>query len=182
MHCKRLPGSVTSSAHNVLCSRQVTISEIVEDVTAFAKHKNPQVKEQLFKFLIRSLKATRAAPSLKTDLKPLTDALLSGIEDSFEPVRSAAAEGLGTLSQILGERALGPTLEGLDEIKKAKVKDFAEKAEVKYRPGAGGPPAGVSAAAKPAAPRAVAPPQPKVQPKPLSVRHAQSDRIPPASL
>ena len=114
------------------------------------------------------------APSLKTDLKPLADALLSGIEDSFEPVRSAAAEGLGTLSKILGERALGPTLEGLDDIKKAKVKDFAEKAEVKYRPGAGGPAAGASAAAKPIAPRPVAAaPQPKPQAKPVSEQRVQ---------
>lgn len=114
------------------------------------------------------------APSLKTDLKPLADALLSGIEDSFEPVRSAAAEGLGTLSKILGERALGPTLEGLDDIKKAKVKDFAEKAEVKYRPGARGPAAGASAAAKPIAPRPVAAaPQPKPQAKPVSEQRVQ---------
>jgi hypothetical protein len=105
----------------------------VEDISAFAKHKNPQVKEQTYKFLVRSLSTTRVAPSLKTDLKPLSDALLSGMDDSFGPVRDAAAEGLGTLNKIVGDRAMTAILDNLDDIKKKKVQEFAAKAEVRCK-------------------------------------------------
>lgn len=118
---------------------QVTISELTEDVTIFAKHKNPQVKEQTFRFLVRSLRSTRIAPSLKTDLKPLADALLLGMEDSFGPVRDSAAEGLGTLQKVVGDRPMAAILDGLDEIKKKKVQEFAEKAEVKCKGAAAAP-------------------------------------------
>jgi hypothetical protein len=61
---------------------------------------------------------------------------VSGFEDSFEPVRTAAAEGLGTLMKIMGERPMTATMEQLDDIRKTKVKEFAEKAEVKCSAGA----------------------------------------------
>lgn len=99
----------------------------------FSKHKNPQVKEHLFRFLVRSLQSTKVPPSTKTDLKPLSDALLLGMEDSFAPVRDSAAEGLGTLHKILGDRAMASVLENLDDIKKKKVLDFSQKAVVKCK-------------------------------------------------
>lgn len=130
---------------------QITISDIVEDIVAFSKHKNPQVKEQTYKFLTRSLKRTTLAPAIKTDLKPLADCLVLGFEDSFEPVRTAAAEGLGTLLKVMGERPLNATMDSLDDIRKAKVKEFAEKAEVKIKAGIASKPALVLTA-RPAAP------------------------------
>lgn len=57
------------------------------------------------------------------------------MEDSFEPVRAAAMEGLGTLAKIVGERPLVKELEGLDDIKKGRVKEYMEKAEVKAKSG-----------------------------------------------
>lgn len=90
---------------------------------------------------MRSLRSTRQAPSLKTDLKPLADALLLGMDDGFGPVRDSAAEGLGTLHKIVGDRAMAAILDGLDDIKKKKVMDFAEKAEVRCKGMASGAPA-----------------------------------------
>lgn len=139
----------------------MSISEIVEDVGTFAKHKNPQVKEQTYRFLIRGLSTTKVAPNVKTDLKPLADALLFGMDDGFAPVRDAAAEALGTLHKIVGERAMGAILDGLDEIKKKKVLEFASKAEVRCKalPAQGGPVATTSTgrARAPAAPKVAVP-------------------------
>lgn len=61
-------------------------------------------------------------------------------------------EGLGTLAKIVGERPLIKELEGLDDIKKAKVKEFMENAQVKSKAGAkpapsGGRPAPAAASA-----------------------------------
>ena len=164
--CKEKKASVTDalgSALDATFASLASISEITEDITTFSKHKNPQVKEQTYKWLVRCLCSTRVAPNLKTDLKPLTEALLHGFEDSFEPVRSAAAEGLGCLLKILGERAMGATMENLDDIRKAKVKEFAEKAQVKCKAGAPVPskpaPGPAAAMARPNAGTRPAPPK-----------------------
>ena len=141
---------------------QATISDIVEDVITFAKHKNPQVKEQTFRFLVRSLATTKISPNIKTDLKPLSDALLAGMDDGFAPVRDSAAEGLGTLHKIVGDRAMAAILEKLDDIKKKKVLEASSKAEVRCKPSSAnpGPVAAVSrtkppAVSKPAVTRVV---------------------------
>ncbi|KNE86902.1 hypothetical protein PSTG_19729, partial [Puccinia striiformis f. sp. tritici PST-78] len=65
----------------------------------FSKHKNPAVKEQTMKFLVRCLRNTiHAIP--KAELKSLSDVMLSGLEDAVVPVREVAAEGLGTLMKL----------------------------------------------------------------------------------
>lgn len=82
---------------------------------------------------MRALRSTRTAPSVKTDLKPLSDALLPGLDDSYAPVRDAAAEALGTLQKALGERAMSAIIDNLDDIKKKKVLEYAAKAEVRFK-------------------------------------------------
>lgn len=85
------------------------------------------------------------------------------LEDSNEPVRAAAAEALGTLMKVVGERAMGGKVEELDELRRVKVKEAFEKAVTKCRNGASGAgvPAPKAAAAAPA-------PQPSAKPKPVS--------------
>ena len=132
----------------------------------FSKHKNPQVKEQVYRFLLRSLQTTRTPPSLKTDIKPLSDCLVQGMEDSFEPVRNAAAEALGTMVKMMGERPMTATMERLDDIKKAKVTAFAQTATVRCSG------TSVPAAAPPArkaAPAAAAPRIAATAPKPAAL-------------
>lgn len=46
---------------------------------------------------------------------------------------------MGLMMKIVGERAFGPALEGLDDMRKTKVKEWFEKSEVRFR--AGGAPA-----------------------------------------
>lgn len=125
---------------------QTSFSEITDDVLTGLKSKNPQVKEGTLKFLNRSLKSTLEAPP-PASIKPLTDALSTCAGDSFEPVRAASAESMGLLMKIVGERAFGPVLEGLDDMRKTKVREQFEKAEVKFK--AGGAPVRSAAGAGP---------------------------------
>ncbi|KAG8968617.1 Microtubule-associated protein, microtubule dynamics during spindle orientation [Tulasnella sp. 419] len=137
--------------------KTTTLPEITEEIFNTLKSKNPQVKEGTTKFLVRALATTRISPG-KNDVKPLADTLVSLMEDSYEPVRAAAAEGLGTLMKIVGERMLNPTLEPLDDLRKSKVKEAFDKATVKCKFGAAPP-----------APKAAAPPPAKKKAPPKAV-------------
>jgi cytoskeleton-associated protein 5 len=59
--------------------------------------------------------------------------------DGVESVRNESAESLGVLMKIVGERAMNPVLEPLDELRKAKVKEAFEKAVVKCKVGSAAP-------------------------------------------
>ena len=108
------------------------LSECLEDVLEFLKHKNPQVKAETLKFLIRCLKTTREAPS-KPETKSIAEAATKLLTESVEATRSGGAEVLGTLMKIMGERVMGPHMEGLDDIRKTKIKEYCEAAEVKAK-------------------------------------------------
>ena len=119
--------------------------------------KNPQVKEGTLKFLGRCLStATKPIPS--SDIKPLADSLSTLLEDGFEGARNEAASCMGTLMKMVGERPLNAVVEGLADVRKAKIKEAYEKATVKCKAGAGGPPK----AAPPKAAPAVVPAKKKV--------------------
>ncbi|KAI1861885.1 hypothetical protein JX265_009388 [Neoarthrinium moseri] len=161
------------------------LSDCMEDITACLVHKNPQVKEGTMKFLVRCLRTTRDVPS-KQEIATLVESGKKLLSESSEGLRSGGAEVLGTIMKIIGERAMNPHLEGLDDIRKNKIKEFFDTAEVKAKdkpkpppaPVARGPPggpkkvvrkapAGVKKAAPAAAPPAaepVAPPTPKAAP------------------
>ncbi|KAL8813075.1 MAG: hypothetical protein Q9223_002201 [Gallowayella weberi] len=108
------------------------LSECLEDILEFLKHKNPQVKSETLKFLIRCLRTTREAPS-KPEVKVTAEAATKLFAESVEATRLAASEVLGTLMKIMGERAMGPYMEGLDESRKTKIKEFCDAAEVKAK-------------------------------------------------
>lgn len=91
------------------------------------------MKEQAFKVLNRALCTGKSAFSLKTDFKPLTDALLPGLDDSTPVVREAAAQALGTLNKVVGDRPMAAVLDGLDDIKRKKISEYAGKAVIKHQ-------------------------------------------------
>ncbi|KIR73278.1 microtubule Associated protein [Cryptococcus deuterogattii CA1014] len=130
---KAIVGEALGKALDAIFST-TTLQDIAEDVLTSLKSKNPQVKEGTLKFLHRSLQTTLDAPG-KDQVKPLAEALVSLLGDSAEPVRSTAAECLGTMMKIIGERAFNPYVENVQEIQMAKVKDAFGRAEIKYRPG-----------------------------------------------
>ncbi|KAE8355389.1 armadillo-type protein [Aspergillus coremiiformis] len=108
------------------------LTECLEEILEFLKHKNPQVKQETLKLLIRCLRTTRDVPA-KAEVKSIAEAATKLLTESSEVNRSGGAEVLGTLMKIMGERAMNPYLEGLDDIRKTKIKEFFETAEVKAK-------------------------------------------------
>ena len=113
-------------------------------------NKNPQVKEGACKFLTRCLSTSKQAIALP-QVKPISEALAILLEDSYAGARDEAANAFGTLMKMVGERPLVVVMDGLADVRKAKVKEAYEKATVKAK-------AGAKAAPKP-------PPPAKLPPK-----------------
>ena len=84
------------------------------------------------KFLVRCLRTTRDVPS-KQEIATIVDSAKKLLSESSEGLRAGGAETLGTIMKIIGERAMNPHLEGLDDIRKTKIKEFYETAEVKAK-------------------------------------------------
>lgn len=133
-----------------------SLSDCLEDILAFLKHKNPTVKAETLNFLIRCLKTTREPPS-KAESKSIAEAATKLLTDSVEATRSGGAEVLGTLMKIIGERAMNPYMDGLDDIRKTKIKEYCDKAQVKAKD-----------KPKPAAAPPKTPSAPAVQKRPLA--------------
>ncbi|KIJ69430.1 hypothetical protein HYDPIDRAFT_185206 [Hydnomerulius pinastri MD-312] len=117
----------------------VSLPDIIPDLLPALGNKNPQVKEGTLKFLARCL-ATSTTAVQPGQIKTLTDPLATLLEDGFEGARNEAAVCLGTLMKMVGERPLNAIMDGLADVRKAKVKEAYEKATVKAKAGAGGPP------------------------------------------
>ncbi|PTB63182.1 ARM repeat-containing protein [Trichoderma citrinoviride] len=109
-----------------------SLSDCLEDIFAFLGNKNPQVKEGTMKFLIRCLRTTREVPT-KPEIAQICEAGKKLLSESSPALRDGGAEILGTIMKIIGERAMTPNLEGLDDIRKTKIKEFFETAEVKAK-------------------------------------------------
>jgi len=149
-----------------------SFQDCLEEILEFLKHKNPQVKLESTRFLIRSLKITREAPTPE-QAKTIAEASTKLLTESQEVQRSAGAEVLGTLWKIMGDRIMNAHLDGLDEIRKTKIKEFFDSAEVKakYKPKAAPPP-------KPAAPAPTKKPAGK-RPAPGGAKKPAAARPPP---
>lgn len=128
-----------AGALDAVCA-STSIQETLEDTIAALSHKNPLVKLEATRFLIRNLKTTREAPSIP-DVKTISDACVKLLGDSQDNQRTAAAEVLGVLLRIMGDRIMNVHLDPLDDIRKAKVKECCDAAEVKakYKPKAAAP-------------------------------------------
>jgi chorismate mutase len=151
-----------------------SFQDCLEEILEFLKHKNPQVKLESTRFLIRSLKATREAPTPE-QAKTIAEASTKLLTESQEVQRSAGAEVLGTLWKIMGDRIMNAHLDGLDDIRKTKIKEYFDSAEVKakYKPKAAAPP-------KPVAPPPTKKPMPGKRPAPGGAKKpAPAARPPP---
>jgi hypothetical protein len=157
-----------------------SLTDCLEETLQFLIHKNPAVKEGTMKFLIRCLKTTREAP-VKAEVASIAESAKKLLSESVETLRSGGAELLGTLMKIMGERAMGPYLEGLDDIRKTKIKEYFEKAEVKAKDKPKPPPAAAAPRAAPtAAPRKVVTKKPATKkPAPAPSVYAQEAPLAP---
>lgn len=136
------------------------------------------MKQGTLDFLHRSLQVTTEPPA-KDHIKSMAEQLVALLGDSAEPVRAAAAECLGTMMKILGERAFNPYIESVPEIQLAKVKDAFGRAVIQYRPGGVKKPAAKPAAkasAKAAPPRKPAAP-PASPPKSTTKANGGDDEL-----
>jgi hypothetical protein len=131
-----------------------SLTDCLEETLEFLKNKNPQVKEGAMKFLIRALRTTRDPPS-KPEVASIVESAKKLLSEGTPVLRDGGAEILGTIMKIMGERAMGPHLEGLDDIRKTKIKEYFEIAEVKAKDKPKPPPAAAPRAAPAAAPRKV---------------------------
>jgi len=124
------------------------LGEVEGDVLEALKGKNPQVKEHTARFLIRSLKTTRDAPSIE-QTKEFSEAAKKLLTESVASLRDVGAEILGVLWKIMGDRNMLNHLDGLDDIRKNKIKEFSDAAEVKakWKPKSAAPPAASRGAA-----------------------------------
>ncbi|ORX82097.1 ARM repeat-containing protein [Anaeromyces robustus] len=107
-----------------------TIPDVTEAIVEKMKNKNPNVKSETIKWLIRCLKTGKSIPQ-REQIKALSEGLLKALSDSNAIVRDSAAEGLGTLMKCVGERPMQVYIEQVEKSKEAKVREFYEKAEIK---------------------------------------------------
>lgn len=107
-----------------------TLSEILEETLEFLKHKTPQVRIETLGFLVYCFKNTKVMPR-PNEIKMTTQAGVKLLSDTGEPVRTGAAELLGVIMKLVGENEMGQYLDGVDEIKRARIKEFFSSATVK---------------------------------------------------
>lgn len=105
------------------------------------------------------------------------------LSDTSGPVRDSAAEAMGTLMKILGERQMNPFLDGLDDIRKAKIKEFFDTAEVKAKekPKPVAPPPPPPAATKAPGKKVLKPGSKPVKKAPPPSQYAQEEPVKPAN-
>jgi cytoskeleton-associated protein 5 len=118
---------------------QTTLADILGDILPAFSNKNPQVKEGACKFLTRCLSTSKQAIP-PAQIKPTSEAIAALLEDSYAGARDEAANAFGTLMKMVGERPLTAVMDGLADVRKAKVKEAHEKATVKAKAVAGNPP------------------------------------------
>lgn len=121
------------------------MTDFLEEIAEFSKNKNPNVKLETIRFLVRCLRTTRDFPP-KPEQKQIADIASKLLTESQAPIREAASEAMGTLMKILGERAMNPYMEGLDDIRKNKIKEYFETAQVKAKEKPKAPPPAPKAA------------------------------------
>ncbi|KNE72491.1 hypothetical protein AMAG_20529 [Allomyces macrogynus ATCC 38327] len=107
-----------------------SLDAIQPEVLAAIAHKIPQIRTESIRFLTRCFTSLPAPPS-SLDVKAYCEALVKAMDDSTTDVRDAAAQALGTLAKVVGDRLVAPYVKKLDPIRLAKVQEYAQAAVVK---------------------------------------------------
>ncbi|RAL67908.1 hypothetical protein DID88_008633 [Monilinia fructigena] len=155
-----------------------SLTECLEETVEFLKHKNPQVKEGTVKFLIRSLRTTRDAPS-KAEVGQISEAAKKLLAESSEVLRSSGAEVLGTVMKIMAPKA-APAAAPKKMVKKvaAKKPPPAPSAYAQQAPLEPQPTARSAAGLKKPAGLGLKPPGKKVAPPLASPKRAIPSPVP----
>lgn len=111
----------------------ISIDLILEDTLAALENKNPAVKAETAAYLARCFAQTPPANLNKKLLKSYTGALLKTLNEPDPIVRDSSAEALGTAMKLIGEKAMMPFLTDIDNLKMTKIKECADKAEIRVK-------------------------------------------------
>ncbi|XP_063384841.1 protein mini spindles [Cydia fagiglandana] len=109
------------------------LEAIMEDMLAAFDNKNPSIKAESAVFLARALTVTQPAAFNKKLVKAYVGGLLKLMESADPAVREAAAEALGTATKLVGEKNIAPHIGKLEPLKEQKIKEYADKAEIKVK-------------------------------------------------
>ncbi|WFD01286.1 hypothetical protein MYAM1_004048 [Malassezia yamatoensis] len=105
------------------------LNDVMDTVQPFASHKNPAVKAGAVRYVARCLQSTSHKPTSQC-VGQCGPWLLDAMQDGAGDVRDAAANALGTLLKLVGDRVMHPYMDKLDEVKRARVHHEAEKVHV----------------------------------------------------
>ncbi|CAG0897270.1 unnamed protein product, partial [Cyprideis torosa] len=137
----------------------LSLDQMQEDLLQALENKNPSIKAETASFLARIF-ATRSPTTYnKKVIKAYATALVSTANEPDPTVRDNSCEALGVLLRANGEKNVSPFISDMEALKMAKVKEYCEKAELKFR--AAGPaaaPVASSSAMPPAAASSRPPP------------------------
>lgn len=109
------------------------IEAIQETVSSALANKNPQVKAETAAFLARALCYCTPAILNKKLVKVITTDLLKGLNESDPTVRDNCCEALGVALKVVGEKQMMVIIADVDNLKMQKIKEAAEKAEIKVK-------------------------------------------------
>lgn len=112
--------------------QSASLSDVLEETLAALKHKTPQVRLASSRFLTRCLKETPVAPK-RPEVESIITTAIKLAGDTLADNRNSAFQVVGTLMKITGERELNSYLESIDDIKKKKIQEAFEAAEVKAK-------------------------------------------------
>lgn len=123
--------ALTSAIDAIFNSTSLT--DVLDEILEFLKHKNPQIRSETLLFLARCLKCTCIYPKA-LEIKLIAESSKILLGDTFEFVRNSSAEVIGTLMKIVGERQMNFILDGVDDLRRAKVREYFESVKVKVKP------------------------------------------------
>jgi len=115
------------------CLISANFEAILGEIIVYLSNKNPQIKQEVAQLICRYIQVSKLDfLSNKKNIKLLSAALINALNDMDSNVRDSSAECLAVLMRAVGEKVLTPFISDVDPIKLVKIKEFFEKAQVKY--------------------------------------------------
>ncbi|KAI9257597.1 armadillo-type protein [Sporodiniella umbellata] len=120
---------LSKAIHAVFC--YVPVASWLEEITKGLGHKNPQVRAECLKLVTRQLASVRPE---QAQVRPIGMLFKKALEDAEASVRDAAAQGLGTMKKVLGEKTTQVFTDALDDLKLGKINAFYQQATLPAQP------------------------------------------------
>ncbi|CEP62686.1 Stu2p LALA0_S06e01354g [Lachancea lanzarotensis] len=131
-----------ASVNEAICQALIQISECcgvdscLEETLRFMAHKTPQVRMESTKFLTHLLQTWKPEAHNPNDelviklVPDISQAALKIVGDTQPAIRDTGYECIATLMKLVGEREVSDVIDNLDNLKKKKVYEHFERAQV----------------------------------------------------